>query len=175
MNSSIKPYISFFIISFLAIAAGIYIYSEQSIKIKSEIYSQLTYISNIKRDQISSWLYSRVNDSYTSSYDKYLMRDIDTYLQNKGDLRTENRVKSWFAGLKNNPNYIDAYLLDPRMEVRLFLNSRDYFNDIDKKYLDSSLKTGYSVLADFIVLLRIKFIWVLLHLCLQIQTQTKKS
>lgn len=148
MKNRLKPFIFFFIISVLAVSAGVYIYYEQSARIKSEIYSQLTYISNIKRSQISNWIYDRENDGYISSQNKLLIKDVDTWIKNSQDKLLTQRILGWFTGIKNNPNYLNAYLISPDMQVKLSFHSDNYFDQIDKKYLKQALITGKPVVAD---------------------------
>lgn len=142
-----KPYLIFFVVSVLAVITGLLIYNEQQTKIKSQIYSQLSYVSKVKQEQIINWINITVDHTYNS--DQWLNNEINQFINSSADIETKNRIRNWFKNINSSSEYLDAYLLDTKMNVGLSLNNKPFLQEIDKKYFDSALTTRKPVLADF--------------------------
>ncbi len=111
--------ITFIVLAIVLCICGYYIYSIQKVKIKSEIYAQLSTIARLKTNQIESWRDERLLDADHIKYDLSLIYDIKHWFKNENDLSAKNRIESTLESLCKDNNYSNIYLFDTQLNSKL--------------------------------------------------------
>ena len=133
-----KPFFLFFIfilISLVLIVAGLYFYTVQQKKIKSQIYSKLEYISRVKEEQIVSWQRERINDANDIRTNQSLINDVNAFFQDSSNIKAKSRILSWLRYLSRNVDYTNVYLLGKDMKVKIQSDTDMYFDSAELSLL----------------------------------------
>ena len=127
--------IIFCILSAIIIIIGFYFYKAREGKNKSEIYSQLSYISRLKAEEITSWRNERFIDANDIQKNQSLINDIREWFLNKNNLTVKSRIQNWIKYLNSNINYANVFLLNRDLGLELTVNASGYLDAWEKNYL----------------------------------------
>ena len=146
-----KPFFLFFIfilISLLLIVAGLYYYSIQQKKIKSQIYSKLDYIAKVKEAQIINWQRERLNDANDIHTNQSLINDVNSFLLDSSNIKIKSRILSWLSYLSKTADYTNVYLLNKNLEVKALANEEMYFDNESRELLKQTIRNNQTEFTD---------------------------
>src|SRR3989339_179729 len=84
---------SFLSITIIITIAGFYIYNAQKAEIKSNIYSELSFISKTKLEQVIEWRNDRLSDASKIEGDQSFIYDVQKWLRNKNEKGPKQRIE----------------------------------------------------------------------------------
>jgi PAS domain S-box-containing protein len=117
--------ITFILLAIVLCIGGYYLYSIQKVKIKSEIYEQLSTIAKLKTNQIENWRNERFRDADEIQNNLSLIYDVKHWLQNEMDFSAKQRIQSSLESMCKDSNYSNIYLFDMQFNPKLRINVND--------------------------------------------------
>ena len=139
--------------AFLGIAiiisiTGFYIYNAQKAEIKSNIYSELSFISKSKLEQVTEWKNNRLGDAYKIAGNQSFISDIQKWLSNRNDKGLKQRIEKFIEVIQRDSNYSNINLIDNKFNICLSWGGNDKLCEYDKKNLLTASKTKKILITD---------------------------
>ncbi len=139
---------AFLAITIIISITGLYIYNAQKAEIKSNIYSELSFISKSKLEQINEWKNNRLGDAYKISGNQSFIFDVQKWLSNHNEKGLRQRIEKLIEVIQRDSNYSDVNLIDTGFNVRLSWDGNHPLSEYDKKNLLTVSKTKKNLFTD---------------------------
>ncbi|NJD22283.1 MAG: PAS domain S-box protein [Melioribacter sp.] len=139
---------AFLAITIIISITGLYIYNAQKAEIKSDIYSELAFISKSKLEQVTEWKNNRLSDAYKIEEDQSFIYDFQKWLSNKNEKGLKQRIEKFIDVIKQDSNYTNVYLIDGKFNVCFAWNENEKISQVAQKNLIIVSKTKKILLSD---------------------------
>ena len=139
---------SFLSITIIITIAGFYIYNAQKAEIKSNIYSELSFISKTKLEQVIEWRNDRLSDASKIEGDQSFIYDVQKWLRNKNEKGPKQRIEKLIGVIQRDSNYANIYLIDDKFNIRLAWGGNEKLSQFAKKNLIAASETKKILLTD---------------------------
>jgi hypothetical protein len=148
IRTPLSSILIFCILSIIIILTGYFFYEYREEKNKSEFYSNLSYISKLKVDEITNWRNERIIDASDIQKNPSLINDINDFFSSKQNLIVKSRIENWIKNLTANNNYANVYLLNSDLEIVLSANSQKFIDSAEINYIRNIRKYGKVFFTD---------------------------
>ena len=139
---------TFIAITIIISITGFYIYNIQKAEIKSNIYSELSFISKSKLEHIIEWRNNRLNDAYKIEGNLSLINDVQKWLNNRNEKGLKQRIEKFIEVFQRDSNYANIYLVDNKFNIRLAWGGGEKLGSFAKNNLTIVSQTKNILLTD---------------------------
>ncbi|MBU2445278.1 MAG: PAS domain-containing protein [Bacteroidetes bacterium] len=129
------------LVSLLIAIAGYYYYLREENTIRRQKYTQLKAIADLKEAQLVRWHKERLSDAYLFTSNKFFIKRVELWLQNKNDKTLTEELKERLSIPRRLFSYKSVFLATKRGKLLLAVGSNlTHFDSVTSQKIIKNIK-----------------------------------